>query len=142
MNIEEINRLGQKEFVEKLGDVFENSPWVAERAWGHGPFASLDALHAAMVAEVEHASTDEQLALLRAHPDLGGRVKMSQASAGEQSGAGLDRLSPEEYEELTRLNAGYRDEFGFPFLFAVKGGTKDDILRSLRERSSGTREEE
>src|SRR5262249_43411665 len=134
MNIEEINRLSHQEFVDKLGWVFEGSPWVAYRAWGHGPFAGVDALHAAMVAEVEHASTDEQLALLRAHPDLGARAQMSAASVGEQAGAGLDRLTREEYEELTRLNTGYRDEFGFPFLFAVKGATKDDILKNLRER--------
>jgi 2-oxo-4-hydroxy-4-carboxy-5-ureidoimidazoline decarboxylase len=141
MNIEAINHLAQSEFVAKLGWVFEGSPWVAERAWAHGPFASTDALHAAMVAEVEHASTDEQLALLRAHPDLGARAKMTSASVKEQSGAGLD-LTSEEFEELTRLNTAYRDEFGFPFLFAVKGSTKDDILRSLRGRVAGSREEE
>jgi 2-oxo-4-hydroxy-4-carboxy-5-ureidoimidazoline decarboxylase len=142
MNIDEINHLSKTEFVEKLGWIFEGSPWVAERAWAHGPFASLDALHAAMVAEVEHASTDEQLALLRAHPDLGARAKMSGASVAEQTGAGLDHLTSEEYDELTRLNTGYRDEFGFPFLIAVKGCTKDDILRSLRKRVAGSREEE
>jgi OHCU decarboxylase len=142
MNIDDLNHLSREDFVEKLGWIFEGSPWVAERAWAHGPFASLDALHAAMVAEVEHASTDEQLALLRAHPDLGARAKMSSASVDEQAIAGLDQLAPEEYEDLTRLNTAYRDEFGFPFLFAVKGSTKDDILRSLRERVAGSREEE
>ena len=142
MNIDDINHLSQSEFVDKLGWIFEDSPWVAERVWGHGPFASLDALHAAMVAEVEHASTDEQLALLRAHPDLGTRAKMSSASVGEQTRAGLDSLTGEEYVELTRLNTGYRDEFGFPFLFAVKGCTKDDILKSLRQRVAGSKEEE
>lgn len=142
MNIDELNHLSQPEFVEKVGWVFENSPWVAERAWAHGPFASLDALHAAMVAEVEHATPDEQLGLLRAHPDLGARARMSRASVSEQSGAGLDNLTPEEYAELTRLNMGYREDFGFPFLIAVKGCTKDDILRSLRKRVAGAREEE
>lgn len=142
MNIEEINRLPQPQFVERLGWIFEGSPWVAERAWAHGPFASLDALHAAMVAEVEHASTDEQLALLRAHPDLGARARMSSASVSEQAGAGLDHLSSDEFAELTHLNTAYRDEFGFPFLFAVKGSTKDDILKSLRDRVAGSREEE
>jgi 2-oxo-4-hydroxy-4-carboxy-5-ureidoimidazoline decarboxylase len=142
MNIDEINHLSQPDFIEKLGWIFEGSAWVAERAWAHGPFASLDALHAAMVAEVEHATTDEQLALLRAHPDLGARAEMSRASVGEQTAAGLSNLTPEEYAELMRLNAGYRDEFGFPFLFAVKGCTKDDILRSLRERVSGSQESE
>ena len=142
MNIDEINRLSQHEFVEKLGWIFEGSPWVAERAWAHGPFASLDSLHAAMVAEVEHASTNEQLTLLCAHPDLGTRARMSAVSASEQAAAALDHLSSEEYEELTRLNTAYRDEFGFPFLFAVKGSTKDDILKSLRQRVAGSREDE
>jgi OHCU decarboxylase len=142
MNIDELNHLSQPEFVERLGWIFEGSPWVAERAWGHGPFATIGALHAAMVAEVEHASTDEQLALLRAHPDLGARVKMSSASAGEQSGAGLEHLTAEETAELLRLNSGYRDEYGFPFLLAVKGLTKNDILKSLRERAGGAREGE
>jgi OHCU decarboxylase len=142
MNIADLNHLTQQEFVDKLGWIFEGSPWVAERAWAHGPFASLDALHAAMVAEVEHATTDEQLTLLRAHPDLGARATMSSASVSEQSGVGLDHLTEEEYTELLRLNASYRDEFGFPFLFAVKGARKDDILRSLRERVAGSRVEE
>ena len=142
MTIGEINCLSQSEFIERLGEIFEASPWVAERAWARRPFASLDALHAAMVAEVEHASRDEQLALLRAHPDLGTRTRMSAASVGEQSGAGLDRLTPEEHAELTRLNAAYRDRFGFPFLFAVKGSTRHDILRSLRQRVAGSPEEE
>ena len=142
MNIDELNHLSQADFVGKVGWIFEGSPWVAERAWAHGPFSSLDALHAAMVAEVEHASTDEQLALLRAHPDLGARAQMSTASVGEQSDAGLDRLAPPEYDELVRLNASYRDEFGFPFLLSVKSCTKDDILKNLRARVAGSREEE
>ena len=142
MNIDEINSLTAMEFVERLGWVFEGSPWVAERAWNQGPFDSLDALHAAMAREVEQASAKEQLALLRAHPDLGARAKMSNASVGEQAGAGLDRLTRDEYDELTRLNTEYRERFGFPFLFAVKGSGKDDILKSLRQRVAGTREEE
>jgi 2-oxo-4-hydroxy-4-carboxy-5-ureidoimidazoline decarboxylase len=142
MNIDELDHLPQNEFVERLGWVFEGSPWVAERAWAHGPFQSIDGLHAAMVAEVEHATTEEQLALLRAHPDLGTRAKMSSASVTEQVGAGLNHLTGDEYTELMRLNTDYRNEFGFPFLFAVKGGKKDDILKSLRERVAGSREEE
>jgi 2-oxo-4-hydroxy-4-carboxy-5-ureidoimidazoline decarboxylase len=142
MNIDEINLLGAMEFVERLGWVFEGSPWVAERAWMRSPFESIAELHAAMTAEVERAPAKEQLALLRAHPDLGARTRMSEASVGEQAGAGLDRLSREEFDELTRLNAAYREHFGFPFLLAVKGSTKDDILKSLRERVAGDRERE
>ena len=142
MKIEDLNGLTRERFVEALGWIFEGAPWVAERAWAHGPFASLEGLHAAMVAEVQHASREEKLALLRAHPDLGVRARMSDASMKEQSGAGLDRLTPEELAEFQRMNAAYSEEFGFPFLFALKGSTKEDILRSLGARLGGTPEEE
>src|SRR4029453_7941631 len=121
-------------FVETLGWIFEDSPWVAERTWTRRPFASLDALHEAMIDVVQQASEREQLALLRAHPDLGTRARISDASAGEQRGAGLDRLDEAEYERLQRLNGEYRRRFGFPFLFAIKGSTKDDVLTALEAR--------
>jgi len=134
MTLAELNAFDRERFVQALGWIFENSPWVAERAFDSRPFPDLDALHRAMIARVEQAAPEEQLALLRAHPDLGTRTRISVASQGEQSGAGLDRLTPDEFERLTRLNSAYRDKFGFPFLFAVKGSTKDDILRALKRR--------
>jgi 2-oxo-4-hydroxy-4-carboxy-5-ureidoimidazoline decarboxylase len=85
---------------------------------------------------------DERLALLRAHPDLGTRARMSDASVGEQKGAGLDRLTREEFDRLQRLNRAYREKFGFPFLFAVKGSTKHDILAALERRLAAAPEEE
>jgi xanthine dehydrogenase large subunit len=132
----------RQRFVKSVGWVFEDSPWVAERAWLRQPFESVAALHAAMKSAVEHATREEQLALLRAHPDLGANAKMSQASVGEQAGAGLDRLTPDEDAELRRLNAEYRDKFGFPFLLAVKGNTRHDILKALARRVEGAPEEE
>jgi len=132
----------RQRFVKSLGWVFEDSPWVAERAWQAEPFASVEALHAAMTGQVERATREEQLALLRAHPDLGARARMSEASVGEQAGAGLDRLSAEEFGRLQRLNAEYRERFGFPFLFAVKGSTKHDILKALEERVVRPHDEE
>ena len=95
-----------------------------------------------MVAELTAASMEEQLALLRAHPDLGTRARMTDASSGEQAGAGLDSLSPGEFARLHALNTAYRDTFGFPFLYAVKGSTKHDILKALEARASAGREEE
>jgi 2-oxo-4-hydroxy-4-carboxy-5-ureidoimidazoline decarboxylase len=142
MTIEELNGLPREAFVKELGWVFEHSPWVAERAWARRPFASIDALHAAMAAEVERASRDEQLRLLRAHPDLGTRMRMSAASAGEQSGAGLDRLTAVEFERLRDLNAAYSTRFGFPFILAVKGATNADIFASLERRLANEPEEE
>jgi len=142
MTLGEINALDCAAFVERVGWVFEHSPWIAERAWARKPFATLDSLHAAMTHEVTAAGADEQLALLRAHPDLGTRARMSDASANEQASAGLANLDPEEFERLHRLNAAYRAKFGFPFLYAVKGATKHDILNAIERRLTAGRDQE
>jgi OHCU decarboxylase len=141
-SIEEINRFPQKEFTATLGWVFEHSPWVAERAWHRRPFASCAHLSERMNGEVAAASLDEQLVLLRAHPDLGTRAKISPDSAVEQAGAGLDRLTADEYVRLLGLNGAYREKFGFPFLYAVKGSDKVAILEALERRLGADREDE
>jgi 2-oxo-4-hydroxy-4-carboxy-5-ureidoimidazoline decarboxylase len=142
VTLDELNASDRGGFVAVLGSVFEASPWAAERAWTHRPFASLEALHQAMIAEVSASSRAEQLALLRAHPDLGTRARMTKASTLEQAGAGLDRLMPDEIERLRQLNTAYRQKFGFPFLLAVKGSTKHDVLAALAARLSATPDEE
>ena len=142
MTIEALNSLDRENFVAAVGWVFEHSPWVAERAWAARPFADIDALHVTMVEQVERATLEEQLALLRAHPDLGTRARVSDASAAEQAGAGLDQLTHKEFERLLALNEAYRDKFGFPFLFAVKGSSKHDILDAFERRVSSSRQEE
>ena len=142
MTIDELNQLDRAAFVAAVGWIFEHSPWVAERAFDARPFASFDALHAAMTDQVERATFAERLALLQAHPDLGTRARLSEASSAEQAGAGLDTLTPGEFEQLHRLNDAYRARFGFPFLFAVKGSTKHDILRALQSRMEATPEDE
>lgn len=142
MTLAELSSAQRDRFVTALGWIFEDSRWVVERVWARRPFASVEALHDAMVAEVTAAEPAEQLALLRAHPDLGARARMSDASMGEQAGAGLDSLTTTEFERLQRLNAEYRARFGFPFLFAVKGSTKHDVLDALATRLSATPEAE
>ncbi len=134
ISLDAVNGADQKQFVETLGWVFEHSPWVAERAWAHRPFATLEDLHAAMVVELHAARADERLALLRAHPDLGTRARISRASTAEQSATGLDRLTPDEFALLNQLNGEYRARFGFPFLLAVKGSTTHDVITSLSQR--------
>lgn len=136
MTIDQLNACDREAFIAAVGWVFEHSPWVAERAWPRRPFQSKAALLAGMVDVMMSASHDEQLTLLRAHPDLGSRARMSDASVGEQAGAGLDRLTADQYRQLTTLNATYRERFGFPFLLAVKGSTARDILDSLARRVS------
>ncbi|MBV8817447.1 MAG: 2-oxo-4-hydroxy-4-carboxy-5-ureidoimidazoline decarboxylase [Acidobacteriaceae bacterium] len=132
--VADLNRLPFEEFVVAVGWVFEHSPWVAERAWSARPFSGVEHLHREMVWAVEGASREEQLALLREHPDLGTRARMSASSSSEQAGAGLDALSAEEFERLQRLNRAYREKFGFPFLLAVKGADKTQILNALSLR--------
>jgi 2-oxo-4-hydroxy-4-carboxy-5-ureidoimidazoline decarboxylase len=142
MTIAEANALGRDDFIAAFGWIFEDSPWVAERAWMRRPFADRNALHRAMVAEVESSDDVAKLDLLRAHPDLGTRARMSNASAGEQSGAGLDRMARADFDRLQAMNTSYRDRFGFPFLFAVKGSTVADILAALERRLQSSPEAE
>lgn len=129
-------------FVRAVGWVCEDSPWVAERAVARKPFAGIDDLHAALVGAIAAATRDEQLALLRAHPDLGARSRMSTASVGEQAGAGLDRASAADHVRLQELNTAYRAKFGFPFLYAVKGSTPRQILTALERRIGDGEDEE
>lgn len=142
ITLAQLNESDRHGFVEAIGWVFEDSPWVAAQAWTKRPFDNVNALHATMVTVVAHAERDQQLALLRAHPDLGTRARMTDASTGEQAGAGLDRLTPDDFARLQRLNTAYRERFGFPFLFAVKGSTSPQVLAALEDRLPREREEE
>jgi 2-oxo-4-hydroxy-4-carboxy-5-ureidoimidazoline decarboxylase len=142
VTLAEANACSRERFVEALGGVFEDSPWVAEGALERRPFANVKALQEAMSQVAEQASEAQKLALLRAHPELGARARMSAASAGEQTGAGLDRMEQEQYDNLQDWTGEYRRRFGFPFIYAVKGSTVDDILVSLTMRLKSTREEE
>jgi 2-oxo-4-hydroxy-4-carboxy-5-ureidoimidazoline decarboxylase len=137
-----LNEGDRAAFVGAVGWVFEHSPWVAERAWEWRPFTSIDTLAARMMAIVRESSHEEQRALLVAHPDLGTRARMSEASTEEQAGAGLDRLSAVQFDRLTRLNTAYRERFGYPFLFAVKGASATVILEALERRVSSEPEAE
>jgi 2-oxo-4-hydroxy-4-carboxy-5-ureidoimidazoline decarboxylase len=121
-------------FVAKFGHLFEHSPWVVERAWETRPFADADALHLAFMDAVNRASDDERLALLRAHPELGVKQALTEASESEQQGAGLKALSAEEFSAFARLNAAYREKFGFPFIICVRLQTKASIFEAFEQR--------
>ena len=146
LSIDELNRMAAAEFTASFGDVAEHSPWVAERAAGARPFADREAIVEAFTAALGSAAREERLAVLRAHPDLAGRAAiagdLSEDSRKEQAGAGLDRLTPQEFERFTALNAAYKERFGIPFIFAVKGATKGMILAAFEERSANGREVE
>jgi 2-oxo-4-hydroxy-4-carboxy-5-ureidoimidazoline decarboxylase len=133
-----INAMDRAAFVKRFGSIFEKSPWVAEKAWEKRPFASLDDLHAAMVAVAKNAPASQQLALLQSHPDLAGKEAkagtMTASSVAEQASAGLNTLSSAEFAELSGLNATYKAKFGFPFIIAVKMYTKEGIFFEFKRR--------
>lgn len=136
--IYEINRMSQMVFVEMFGGVFEDTPEIALQAWRKHPFADLNDLHQQMVAVVNEMTSEEQLRLIRAHPDLGSKVKMAEASVKEQADVGLDQVSSEEYRRFEFLNQSYKNKFGFPFIVAVKNHTKTSILELFECRVQNT----
>ena len=138
MNIGALNACDRASFVNVLGAIFEDSPWVVDSAWYRRPFAAVDDLMAAILAVVETASNDEKLALIRTHPDLAGKAAragaLTEYSASEQAGVGLDRLSDEEYARFHRLNDAYKARFGFPFVIAVRGHNRETLLAAFATR--------
>jgi OHCU decarboxylase len=144
--LQELNSVPAAQFVATLGGVFEHSPWVAERAASGRPFASREQLLQAMCAVVEAASVEEQLALIRAHPQLGARgrqrAQLTANSANEQRRAGLDACTDEEFARLLQLNAAYVNKFSFPFILAVRGHNPESILAALEGRLNHDAESE
>lgn len=136
--IDQLSALERADFVNVLDGIFEHSPWVAERAWERRPFADAAALCEALVAAMMSASREEQLALIRAHPELAGRVAvagmLTEESSREQTGARLDCCSPEEFARLRALNASYNARFGFPFIVAVRGLDRAGIIERFAVR--------
>ncbi|MCJ8151905.1 2-oxo-4-hydroxy-4-carboxy-5-ureidoimidazoline decarboxylase [Shinella sedimenti] len=129
------------DFLARFGGVFEHSPFIAERALEAGTVPepmTAAGVHAALTEVFRKASADEQLGVLRAHPDLADKLAiaggLTEDSRREQAGAGLDRLSAEEHARFTALNTAYTEKFGFPFIIAVKGLTKNDILTAFQTR--------
>ncbi|HTH60167.1 MAG TPA: 2-oxo-4-hydroxy-4-carboxy-5-ureidoimidazoline decarboxylase [Paraburkholderia sp.] len=144
--LDELNRMPADAFVAALGGVFEQSPWVAAAAQRQRPFDSIDALHRAMVEAVERAGDERQLALIAAHPELAGKAavrgELTAESTREQSGAGLDRCTQQEFDTLQRLNRTYRERFGFPFILAVRGYDRRGIIENFEARVHNSREDE
>jgi OHCU decarboxylase len=146
LTLTQVNALDHPSFVAALAHLFEGPPWIVEAAWDARPFATLDDLHAALVAVMYAAPVERQVALIQAHPDLVGRAALAgtltPASTGEQAAAGLDSLTSDEIATFTRLNAQYRERFGFPFVICARENKKDSILSGFAERLSHTHDEE
>jgi 2-oxo-4-hydroxy-4-carboxy-5-ureidoimidazoline decarboxylase len=142
VSLSNLNAMPVNDFVDSLEAIFEHSPWVARAVAPDRPFSSVQSLHAAMVRAVQGAGQEAQLELIRAHPDLGARLKMTDQSVSEQSGVGLDRLSPELFERFSRLNDAYRVRFGFPFIIAVRHHTRESILEQFERRLTSDADQE
>jgi 2-oxo-4-hydroxy-4-carboxy-5-ureidoimidazoline decarboxylase len=138
----EINAMNAAEFEGAFGDVAEHSPWVARNAAGARPFPTLEAMVAAFRDAVMAATEVAQLALVRAHPDLASKAKLTDDSTREQGQAGLGSLAADELNCFTHLNELYKSKFDFPFIYAVKGATKHQILQSFAERVNNSKEDE
>ncbi|NRG18284.1 allantoinase PuuE [Rhizobiales bacterium] len=143
------SHMEREDFVRTFGGIFEHSPWIAERAWdGELGLANDTAvgLHSALCIQFRLASNEEKLGVLRAHPDLAGKLaaakRLTAESTKEQAGAGLDALTDEERERFTVLNEAYTDKFGFPFIIAVKGLDKAQILLAFEARIGNDRDTE
>ena len=138
IDLETLNSASVESFVEAVGDICENAPWIAEQVAARRPFATVAALHSAMMDVVREAPLADQLAFLRGHPELSGKAAragaMTAASIAEQGSLGLDRLSDAEFDRFERANAAWGAKFGFPFIVCVRRQTRDSILASFDRR--------
>ncbi len=139
LNALQLNTLREDEFVASFGGVFERSPWVAERAWRRRPFSSLEELHHAMMGAVREAKLEEQLALVRAHPELAGREAregtLTAESSAEQARLGFTAVSREQFQRIAGLNRSYREKFSFPCIVALRlHATRDSVVDEMQRR--------
>ncbi|WP_165189446.1 2-oxo-4-hydroxy-4-carboxy-5-ureidoimidazoline decarboxylase [Caulobacter soli] len=138
LTLADLNRMNRTGFATTLGFAFELSPWVVERAYDAAPFDSVESLHAAMMAVLDASPQADKLSLIRAHPELASKAavarQLTAESNAEQASAGLDKLTPEEFDRFHALNAAYRERFGFPFIIAVRLNDKTSILAAMQAR--------
>jgi 2-oxo-4-hydroxy-4-carboxy-5-ureidoimidazoline decarboxylase len=146
LNIDAINTRSETEFIALLGSIFEHSPWVPELVYGKRPFADREALHREMVDAMRQAPKLQRMALLCSHPELAGKEaaagSLTDASQREQAGAGLNQCSAQELQKIKALNQAYHDKFEFPFIIAVTGLDKHQIIAAMERRLDNDREEE
>jgi 2-oxo-4-hydroxy-4-carboxy-5-ureidoimidazoline decarboxylase len=141
-SITQFNAMSHEDFTRVCGPVFEQSPWIAADVAGRRPFKDFNSLLGAMCDRVRDASVDEKLALIRAHPDLVGRMTLTDASRREQASAGLTELSEPEIEWFRQQNAAYRERFGFPFIICARLNKKEAIVAGFTKRLTHSREQE
>ena len=133
-SIDKFNKLSKPEFISIFGNVFEKTEWIAERCYDLKPYNNIDELISKMMKIFENIEKERHLEILNSHPDLAVEKKLTEDSKNEQKNASLNQCSDEEFLEFKKLNEEYKKKFGFPFIVAVKGKNKEEILNSFRQR--------
>ena len=133
-SIDKFNKLSKPEFISIFGNVFEKTEWIAERCYDSKPYSNIDELFLKMMEVFENTEKEKHLEILNAHPNLAVEKKLTEDSKNEQKNASLNQCTVEEFVEFKKLNEEYKKKFGFPFIIAVKGKNKEEILNSFRQR--------
>ena len=133
-SIDTFNKLNKSEFLSTFGNVFEKTEWIAEKCYNSKPFNNVQELVNKMMETFENSIKEKHLEILNSHPDLAVKKKLTKESENEQANANLNQCTNEEFEEFNRLNEKYKKKFGFPFIIAVKGKNKNEILKIFRQR--------
>ena len=142
IDIKKINSLDKSEFLSIFGNVFEKSKWISEKAFDKKPFKNLESFVSEIIGIYENSDNKTVLEILNLHPELAVEKKLTENSKVEQSNANLKKCTPEEFDEFKKLNIEYKKKFNFPFIIAVKGKNKKEILNYFRERINNSLEEE
>ena len=146
ISLSQVNSFSRGEFTRVIGPMFEHSPWIAEMAFAKKPFADLENLHRALCETVKNSAEEKQIALIRAHPDLVGKIALAghltKESTNEQASAGLNKLSQAEIDLFQKQNAAYKEKFGFPFVICARLNKKEAILAGFERRLKDSQEEE
>lgn len=146
LNIDDINQRNETEFIALLDSIFEHSPWVPALVYRKRPFSDREALHREMVNAMRHAPEPQRMALLCSHPELAGKEaaagNLTDASQREQAGAGLNHCNAAELQKIKVLNQAYQDKFGFPFIIAVAGLDRHQIIAAMERRLDNNRDDE
>jgi OHCU decarboxylase len=133
-SIDKFNKLSKAEFISIFRNIFEKTEWIAERCYESKPYNNLDELVSKMMKIFENIEKERHLEILNSHPDLAVEKKLTEDSKNEQKNASLNQCTDEEFVEFKKLNEEYKKKFGFPFIIAVKGKNKEEILNSFRQR--------
>ena len=135
-SIDRVNKLSKSDFISIFGNVFEKTEWVAQKTYDSKPYKNFEELFSKMMEIFENTNKENHIKILNAHPDLAVERKLTDDSKNEQKNASLNQCTNEEFIEFKKLNEEYKKKFGFPFILAVKGNNKEEILNSFRQRIS------